>query len=104
MSVKLLISDLDGTLLGPDSRITPQTADALSRAHQAGIRLLVATGRSWSTASPFCNRQESYVISYYSTGRNVVPQKGICCLNSLSCCVMPAVWWTFFNSTSLGLK
>lgn len=52
MSIKLLISDLDGTLLGPDSRITPKTADALSRAHQAGIQLLVATGRSWATASP----------------------------------------------------
>lgn len=52
MSIKLLISDLDGTLLGTDSRITPQTADALNRANQAGIRLLVATGRSWATASP----------------------------------------------------
>lgn len=52
MSIKLLISDLDGTLLGADSRIASQTAVALNRAYKAGIPLLVATGRSWATASP----------------------------------------------------
>lgn len=52
MAIKLLISDLDGTLLGADSRITHQTADTLNRAHRAGIRLLVATGRAWGTAAP----------------------------------------------------
>lgn len=52
MAIRLLICDLDGTLLGPDGRITPPTAEALQRARRAGIPLLVATGRSWKTASP----------------------------------------------------
>lgn len=52
MPIRLLISDLDGTLLGPEGRITPPTAEALQRARRAGIPLLVATGRSWKTASP----------------------------------------------------
>lgn len=52
MPIRLLISDLDGTLLGPDGRITPPTAAALRRARRVGIPLLVATGRSWKTASP----------------------------------------------------
>lgn len=52
MPIRLLISDLDGTLLGPEGRITPPTAEALQRAQRAGIPLLVATGRSWKTASP----------------------------------------------------
>ena len=52
MPIRLLISDLDGTLLGPDGRITHPTAEALQRARRAGIPLLVATGRSWKTASP----------------------------------------------------
>lgn len=52
MPIRLLISDLDGTLLGPEGRITPPTAEALQRARRAGISLLVATGRSWKTASP----------------------------------------------------
>lgn len=52
MPIRLLIIDLDGTLLGPDGLITPRTAEALQRARRAGIPLLVATGRSWKTASP----------------------------------------------------
>lgn len=52
MPIRLLISDLDSTLLGPEGRITPPTAEALQRARRAGIPLLVATGRSWKTASP----------------------------------------------------
>ena len=52
MAIKLLISDLDGTLLDADSRIAPRTAAALRRAQQAGLRLLVATGRAWGTAAP----------------------------------------------------
>lgn len=52
MTIRLLISDLDGTLLGPDSVITPGTAAALERARQAGLRLLVTTGRAWGTAAP----------------------------------------------------
>lgn len=52
MAIQLLISDLDGTLLGPESVITPGTAQALARARQAGLRLLVTTGRAWGTAAP----------------------------------------------------
>lgn len=52
MAIQLLISDLDGTLLGPESVITPGTAAALERARQAGLRLLVTTGRAWGTAAP----------------------------------------------------
>ncbi|MGN0984738.1 MAG: HAD family hydrolase [Gemmiger sp.] len=56
MAIQLLICDLDGTLLGPDSVITPRTAQALERARQAGLRLLVTTGRTWSTAAPLLRR------------------------------------------------
>lgn len=52
MAIKMLISDLDGTLLGADSRIAPRTANALNQARRAGLRILVATGRTWRTASP----------------------------------------------------
>lgn len=35
MPIRLLISDLDGTLLGPEGCITPPTAEALQRARRA---------------------------------------------------------------------
>ena len=73
MAIQLLISDLDGTLLGPDSVITPSTAAALERARQAGLRLLVTTGRVWGPPHRCCSRPVSTAILCCSTGRNTVP-------------------------------
>jgi hypothetical protein len=44
---KFLALDVDGTLVGPDSLVGPDVADALGRAHQAGLRVCLATGRSY---------------------------------------------------------
>ncbi len=41
-----LVLDLDGTLLDPESRIRPRNLDALRAAQSAGVRVMVATGRS----------------------------------------------------------
>lgn len=43
--IKLAAVDLDGTLLGPDKRISPENLAALDRLHAAGVEILVATGR-----------------------------------------------------------
>ena len=42
---RLLAVDLDGTLLNPDSRIGAADADALRRAANGGMAVLIATGR-----------------------------------------------------------
>lgn len=49
--VRLVASDLDGTLLGPDSELSPRTAAAVRAAHEAGIVVVAATGRSYLTAT-----------------------------------------------------
>lgn len=43
--IKVIASDMDGTLLGDDHKLAPRTARALCRACDAGIRFMVATGR-----------------------------------------------------------
>ena len=43
---RLLALDIDGTLVGPDNRVTPETADAVAAARAAGVSVCVATGRS----------------------------------------------------------
>lgn len=48
--VRLLASDLDGTLLDGKSRITQETAETIRKAQNAGIKFVAVTGRSWSTA------------------------------------------------------
>lgn len=50
MAIKLVASDLDGTLLGSDSRLTPRTTEALRAIDAAGIQVVAVTGRShWSS-------------------------------------------------------
>lgn len=51
MGKTLFISDLDGTLLGKDSRISPASAGMLSRAISDGALFSIATARTPSTVS-----------------------------------------------------
>lgn len=52
MTMKLIVSDLDGTLLNENHQISEETAKAMRAANDVGIRFLTATGRAWSTAFP----------------------------------------------------
>lgn len=52
----LIVSDLDGTLLGGDSQLTDRTVAAVCAAHDAGIEVVAATGRSWRSALPKLTR------------------------------------------------
>jgi Cof subfamily protein (haloacid dehalogenase superfamily) len=43
--VRLIATDLDGTLLRSDGSLSPRVRDSLARAHEAGIEVVPATGR-----------------------------------------------------------
>jgi Cof subfamily protein (haloacid dehalogenase superfamily) len=43
--LRLIASDLDGTLLRDHASFSPQVADAIAAAHAAGIEIVAATGR-----------------------------------------------------------
>jgi Cof subfamily protein (haloacid dehalogenase superfamily) len=45
---RLLAIDIDGTLVNSHDELTPATRDALIRARQAGIQVVLATGRRYS--------------------------------------------------------
>lgn len=47
MDIRLIATDLDGTLFGSDHRPAPQTVEAVNAAVDAGITVIAATGRSW---------------------------------------------------------
>lgn len=47
MPVKLVATDLDGTLLRTDGSISPRTSDAIERVQQAGITVVLVTARNW---------------------------------------------------------
>ena len=51
-NIRLLAVDIDGTLLDPQFKITPENLAALQAAHAAGIEILLATGRRHDYALP----------------------------------------------------
>lgn len=54
--IKLIASDLDGTLLNADSEVSPVNAQAIRDAQAAGIEFIVATGRNLPQAQPRLSR------------------------------------------------
>lgn len=47
MPVRMLVSDLDGTLLDSEGSVSQANRDAIARARDAGMEVVFATGRSW---------------------------------------------------------
>ena len=47
MAIRLAALDVDGTLLAPDNSITPATRQAIREAKDAGLEIVVCTGRSF---------------------------------------------------------
>lgn len=41
--IKVIASDMDGTLLGLDHKVAPRTLEAIHRAQEQGIRFMIAT-------------------------------------------------------------
>jgi Cof subfamily protein (haloacid dehalogenase superfamily) len=56
MDIKLIISDLDGTLVGHDLVLSPRVRQAVRRAQERGILVTVATGRGYPSAVGFCRQ------------------------------------------------
>ena len=50
--IRMIATDLDGTLLAGNGHVSDRTVSALRRAHAAGIVVVAATGRSHRTAVP----------------------------------------------------
>ncbi|MCP3976582.1 MAG: Cof-type HAD-IIB family hydrolase [bacterium] len=48
--IRLIASDLDGTLLAPSGQLSPRAIAAIEAAASAGIRVVAATGRTYRSA------------------------------------------------------
>ena len=53
MSYRVIALDLDGTLLNVKKTILPETLEALRKAQQSGVKIILATGRHHSAIHPF---------------------------------------------------
>lgn len=61
LSIKLIVTDMDGTLLNGNIEMTDRAAEAVYRAQEAGLEFAVATGRT------------------VQSGYSIVKKKGITC-------------------------
>ncbi|WP_422927832.1 Cof-type HAD-IIB family hydrolase [Singulisphaera sp. PoT] len=52
--IRLVVIDLDGTLLGPDHRIPPVNARAIAACRAAGVQVMLASGRMITSVRPYC--------------------------------------------------
>ena len=55
-SIRLLATDIDGTLLNPQFQISQDDLDALRVAHSAGIEIVLVTGRRHTFALPIARQ------------------------------------------------
>ena len=64
--IKLIATDLDNTLLNKESGVDPETVRILEQAAEKGVRVAVATGRSFASAKAIADQigQPSPAICY----------------------------------------
>lgn len=53
--IRLLALDMDGTLLDDDRRLVPANIEALKRARDAGIQVILASGRTRPSMKPYAD-------------------------------------------------
>lgn len=70
LSVKMIVMDMDGTLLTSGQEISPLTLQALIEAQKKGIRLVLASGRSYKTLTFYGNLLKMSDYDGYFIGAN----------------------------------
>lgn len=68
MTYRLIATDLDGTLLRSDGTVSPRTIDALRRAEEAGLVVVIATGRPLRWVRPVADMLRHTGVAILSNG------------------------------------
>ncbi|KRL28734.1 HAD superfamily hydrolase [Limosilactobacillus frumenti DSM 13145] len=70
MAIKLVAIDIDRTLINDQRQITPATMEAIEKAHQAGVKIVLCTGRPMTGVNHYLDdlglnhQADEYVISF----------------------------------------
>ena len=70
MNIKMIVSDMDGTMLNTDQEITSLTLSSLIQAQNQGIMLVIASGRSYRTLIDYGKKLEMDKYHGYFIGVN----------------------------------
>ena len=82
--MKIIVSDLDGTLLDENSKITDYTRETIKKLNRLGVEIIIATGRGEASAIRFKNQLgiDTYIIcnngaNIYDKDENMIFEKVI---------------------------
>lgn len=71
MSIKLIASDLDGTIIDRNNNIAPENFEAIKKIHKKNIDFVVCTGKSYSVSKKICDQfQASFGI--FGNGTQII--------------------------------
>lgn len=72
-SIRALFVDMDGTLIGPDEKVSLPVVRAIQAAHESGCQIIPCTGRTRFTAQPIAE-QLGIPLGYAITANGAVAQ------------------------------
>ena len=72
LNIDTIVTDMDGTLLNPDRRITDYTLDVLNACKQKGIRVIPASGRTRASMRPHVERLNTGMPYIGGNGSEIV--------------------------------
>ena len=84
--MKLVVSDLDGTLLNDDSEVSKETIQAIKKLKDNGVEFAIATGRSFNSANKIRKKIGLEIYLICNNGANIYNKDGKMIKNN----VMPA--------------
>src|SRR6478736_3152132 len=72
---RLVVIDLDGTLLTPTGEVTPRAKAAIHKALGAGLLVCFATGRNWTESKSILETVQHYSTAVFVSGAMVMDTK-----------------------------
>lgn len=77
--IKLVVVDIDGTLLNPLSQLSPRTIEAIRKAQNKGVKITLATARSYRDTANIASELELDMPLIVCDGALIIkhPQKNI---------------------------
>ena len=74
MDIKLVASDLDGTILDRNNFVSPDNFEAIKKIHEKNIYFTICTGKSYSVAKSMCDRFDAD-FGIFGNGTQVIDLK-----------------------------
>lgn len=71
MSIKLVASDLDGTIIGKNYTITKKNFEAIKKIHKKHINFTVCTGKTYSVSKKIC-KQFNAEFGIFGNGTQII--------------------------------